>query len=652
MSSSPLTRVIRQLRQAALARDGAGLTDGQLLDAFLARREEAAFEALVRRHGGLVFGVCRRLVGNADDAADAFQAVFLVLVRKAATLRGREFLGSWLYTVAYRTAWKARAARHRRRARETQVPTMPEPAVEPREADPELLALLDQELLALPEKYRVPVILCELEGRSRKEVAAKLRIPEGTLSSRLATARRRLAGGLARRGVTLPAGALAALAAQAAGACPPGTLIGSTVKAAMLVAAGGAAAGVISAQAGALAEGVLKAMLLTKLKIATACLLALGIVGGGATALAYRGLAGEQPEAADPPAPPREPRKPPAQVAQETPALRAVNVAGHVDAVAWSPDGRLLATLSRTTEQVDGQARTTGHAIKLWDARTGQLKRTLAEDPRPGPLGGRQSVAFAPDGKTLASLLWRRENQQRIYEVKLWDPETGAEKGTLGGATHRLHAIAFSPDGKLLAAGSAVITPQGDTTGGEVYVWDLQTGNLLWGKEEHANQVNGVAFAPDGKTLASASTDKAIKLWDAQTGGVKQTLMGHGDAGVFSVAFAPDGKTLASGGLDGTVRLWDVAAASVKYTLTEYAPGSIIAVAFSPDGRTVAGAGTLRPGDDRSGAAKLWDVQTGELKQTMPDPLGYVRALAFAPHGQTVAIGSWDQTVTLWPLRK
>src|SRR5262249_51181418 len=156
----------------------------------------AAFAALLRRHGPMVLGVCRRLVSNASDAEDAFQATFLVLARKAASVVPRELVGNWLYGVAYRTALKAEALSARRRAVERQVEAVPDPPTSPEQVGRDLRPLLDRELERLPAKYRVPVVLCDLEGRTRREVAGQLGIPEGTLSSRLAAARKLLAGRL------------------------------------------------------------------------------------------------------------------------------------------------------------------------------------------------------------------------------------------------------------------------------------------------------------------------------------------------------------------------------------------------------------------------------------------------------------------------
>jgi RNA polymerase sigma factor (sigma-70 family) len=270
MAATQMSEVIQHLRSAVLGRDGAKLTDRQLLADYIGRREEAALAALVHRHGPMVWGVCRRVL-NYHDAEDAFQATFLVLVRKAMSIASPELLGNWLYGVAYQTALKARATAARRRAREKQVTEMPEPAA----AEPglwhDLQPLLDRELSRLPDKYRVAIVLCELEGKTRKEAARQLGVPDGTLAARLARGRMLLAKRLARLGLAVSGGALAVVLSQnAASASLPTSLVSSTIKAASLFAAGPAAAtGVISAQVAALAEGVLKTMLLTKLKIAT-----------------------------------------------------------------------------------------------------------------------------------------------------------------------------------------------------------------------------------------------------------------------------------------------------------------------------------------------------------------------------------------------
>jgi RNA polymerase sigma factor (sigma-70 family) len=287
-----LLQVLGHLRQA-----GDSATDGQLLGRFVATRDEAAFAALVRRHGPMVLGVCRRILHDVHDAEDAFQATFLVLARKAASVVRRDSVGCYLYRVAYRTALEARAANARRRARERPMNEVPHPEVSPAEAR-DWLPLLDRELGRLPEKYRAAVVLCDLEGQSRREAARLLGVPEGTLSGQLTTARRRLARRLAHSGLALSGGGLAAvLAENAASACVPPGLFLSTTRAALLTASGPAAvAGVVSAEVVALTEGVMKAMFLHKLKTVTVVLVGVVALGLGTGGVIYQGRAG----AADP----------------------------------------------------------------------------------------------------------------------------------------------------------------------------------------------------------------------------------------------------------------------------------------------------------------------------------------------------------------
>jgi RNA polymerase sigma factor (sigma-70 family) len=264
------------------------LGDEQLLDRFLGGRAEAAeaaFAALVERHGPMVLGVCRRVLGDRHEAEDAFQAVFLVLARKASAVARRERLYSWLYKVALRTAREARDREARRSARERRVGAMtPNGSADESDAT-ELRSILDEELARLPEGYRSAVLLCELEGLPRREAARRLDISEGTLSSRLARAKARLRDALARRGVA-PAGAAlsALLASEARGVVVPPKLIELTTKAAATVAAGSSAAGVVSIPVATLAEGVLKAMFIAKLRGAALGLAALGLVAAGVTA--------------------------------------------------------------------------------------------------------------------------------------------------------------------------------------------------------------------------------------------------------------------------------------------------------------------------------------------------------------------------------
>jgi RNA polymerase sigma factor (sigma-70 family) len=291
MAHGQLEHVVRYARAVAHPIDGP-LTDGQLLECFIARREEAAFAALVHRHGPMVLGVCRRVLDHCHDADDAFQATFLLLVRKAASVTPREQVGSWLYGVAYRTALKARGLAAKRRDREQRLPARTAPPPTDDLLRGELRAVLDRELSRLPEKYRAPVVLCDLEGKSRKDVARQLRLNEGTLSSRLATARRLLAKPLARRGL-LPAGAAlgAVLATGAASAAVPPRLLQSTILLATKPTT-------VPPNLAALTHGVLTAMFVKKLQTIAAIVLTFAVLGFAAGFCLSQAIADKPADAA------------------------------------------------------------------------------------------------------------------------------------------------------------------------------------------------------------------------------------------------------------------------------------------------------------------------------------------------------------------
>jgi RNA polymerase sigma factor (sigma-70 family) len=235
---------------------------GKQLDGRGAGDGEEAFAALVRRHGPMVHGVCRRVLGNAADADDAFQATFLVLARRAHSVRPRPLLGNWLYGVAYRTALEARRAAAVRRFKERRAAVTKTASTEDARSD-DLREVLDRELAALPDTYRAAVVLCDLEGLSRRDAALRLGWPEGTLSGRLSRARSMLAARLSRRGLVLPAAGLGVVL-ESASAGLSAELVESTARIGILMSAGEVA--VASAPVAALTEGVMKAMLLTKLK--------------------------------------------------------------------------------------------------------------------------------------------------------------------------------------------------------------------------------------------------------------------------------------------------------------------------------------------------------------------------------------------------
>lgn len=302
MPTGHANRLMPTLRRVVLARESAARSDGDLLGAFVASRDADAFAELVRRHGPMVLGVCRRVSGEWATADDAFQATFLVLARRAAAVRPREQVGNWLYGVAYRTALKARMVLARRRSREKQVDVMPEPTAP---AAPiawgDLQHVIDEELAKLPAKLRVPVVLCDLEGRPQREVAKHLNVPPATLATRLASARRALAARLSRRGVTLSGGALAGLLCThaSASAVPPALATG-LVRAAEAVATGAPLGSLVSANAVHLSEGVMRMMMLAKLKsVAVLAVTVLALTTGLGLGL-VPASAGDQPGAPEP----------------------------------------------------------------------------------------------------------------------------------------------------------------------------------------------------------------------------------------------------------------------------------------------------------------------------------------------------------------
>jgi RNA polymerase sigma factor (sigma-70 family) len=286
--------VVTYLRRLAPAADPGEVTDAQLLDSFVTHRDDAALAALIQRHGPLVWGVCRRTLSHTQDAEDAFQATWLVLVRRAKSIRRRASVRSWLYGVAYRVAVRARAGKRLREVRERQAPQRPATDPSREVIVHDLRSVLDEEINRLPAREQLPVILCYLEGKTNDQAAHLLGWTRGTIATRLARARQRLRGRLTRRGLTWSEGVLAAVGSPAP---PPTAKAAATFQAALLMAsAGPVALGAISATIVSLTEGVLRTMFLTKLKTVAAVVLAVGLLSGGAVVLTDPHL-GAQPAA-------------------------------------------------------------------------------------------------------------------------------------------------------------------------------------------------------------------------------------------------------------------------------------------------------------------------------------------------------------------
>jgi RNA polymerase sigma factor (sigma-70 family) len=628
MATNAVSRMILHLRRAALLQEGCTLADGVLLESYISRRDEAAFEALVRRHGPMVLGVCRRILRNEADAEDAFQATFLVLVRKASSIQPRGQVSNWLYGVARNTALKARAMIRKRRIKEREAGTVPKPEAA-KEVWQQMEVMLDAELSQLPDKYRVPIVLCALEGKTIKEAARHLGWPQGTVATRLSRGRALLAKRLSKHGLEFSGGVLAALLSEhVASACLPSSLVSSTVKAATVLAAGAPAASVVPAKVAALAEGVLKAMLVSKLQNTVAVLVVLAVLFGGAGMLMQTTLVAQQTESKnDDNKVSGDGDKP-----QAAPKPVVVRQDAILQRMALRPDGEVLATVGVTH---DGS--TYNSTVKLWDARTGKLKRALDEekDSHLEITFSRDFLAIGVNGK-LQDTDPRGPREVRLLDAKTLELKHRIDE-TLVPGIRAWTALAFSPDGKRLAVA-------GDVEGAFLKLWDVEKEQFIEGKADlgdiprEQNRVSCLAFSPDGKLVAAAWRDAKIRLFDGQTGEFGTLLDTERESfglGVGVIAFSPDSKTLASKGNDNTVVLWDLTEGKPRRTLKGQ-KGEVDAVAYSRDGRWIAAGG--RAAKENVYEVILWDARTGEVKQTFSDLTEWIHVVAFSPDGKTLAV--------------
>ncbi len=295
-----LERCVRQLRNQSQRTDRATATDCTLLKAFADTHDEAAFAELMRRHGEMVFSVCRRVLGNVQDAEDAFQATFLVLARKAGTVAWHDGVKNWLYGVACRVAMKARGRMHRRRERELAADAS-EPTAKPSPQCDELRSQLDEAMLSLPDRYRSVLLLCCLQGKTRDEAAEELGWSLGSVKGCLERAREMLRDRLARRGIALGT-ALTLGLVSSANAAPPQALLGATLQSALGFTAGVGGTITVAAPVSSLAIGVMNAMMLAKIKTATLgfafALIAAAVVTVAGTSFDGRVAASHEPAAA------------------------------------------------------------------------------------------------------------------------------------------------------------------------------------------------------------------------------------------------------------------------------------------------------------------------------------------------------------------
>jgi RNA polymerase sigma factor (sigma-70 family) len=597
MGERQLRGVLAEVRRLIDTRTASDLSDGQLLAMYTASRDPAAFEALLRRYGALVLSVCRRRLADPEDIEDAFQATFVVLVRKAGAIRRREQVSSWLYGVANRIAGRLAAQGGRRRQRQGPLDDVPAALEACASEQQELRKLLDTEVGRLPEKYRVPVLLCYLQSRTQEEAARFLGWPRGTVATRLRRGRDRLRQRLIRQGVTLSAAALVSAAA-------PSALEAATLQA-CLPCGGGASVAVA-----ALADGVLRKMLYSRVQRAVLLLIALGTVGLGAGVYAPHGpAAGTAPPATTARA---------AEAGSPHAAFRVLDAGGYVNALAFSPDGNMLASIA-VIDDVSREPADQDHGVALWDPATGRSRHRLLA---PMPLLGStlRTIVFSPDGGTIAAA---------GDVILLWSAAGGKPRAAPQG-TPAPECLRFSPDGMTLAAGGP---------DGIIRLYATQTG---WGKGElqaHRGTVLALAFSTDGAALVSAGVDGTIREWDIH-GGKLRAEHHSATSRAWRVLLALDGSSAAWWSIDEPgVRVWDRVTRQTR-DLARRGGSPPDAVALSPDGKSLVVAADL-------GTLTLWDVKGGTSREIARQGK-QITALAFTADSRTVASADLQGIVKLW----
>jgi RNA polymerase sigma factor (sigma-70 family) len=661
MTDSDLTVLLRHLRKLTDADPEA--TDAELLASFTSNADEATFTTLVRRHGRMVLGVCRRILDNAQDAEDAFQATFLILARKAGTVRQRQSLASWLHGVARRVALKAHRQTMRRRTHERQATqaagARPEPSVTA--ASRELQTALDEALASLPEKYRIALILCYFEGRTVEEAAREIGCPRGTVASRLAQGRQLLRDCLARRGLALSTAALTTYLLGGTALALPAPLLAATASAALTSSATTLSPPVLDLAAEGPSTFSARASALILLLCTTLFVTGvLALARPPATGPIQTPAVQNEPELRDQLGDPL-----PAGALARLGSCRLRPSDGTFDLV-YTPDGKSL--ISARTDRV----------IQFWDARTGEPGQQLRQ-----PTDFRAFV-LSIDGSTLVTLA---EDALRV-----WDVPTGrircaiaVQEGEVANeSTHsRVHPLAVSADGRTVAVGlkdSRIrlhdtatgrtlrelpgqgkpatllrFTPNGRNllvvAGFSVRGWDLATARETFTLDRQA--VEALEVAPDGKTFATGGgrfvdnvRQAELILRETATGREIRRFEGHQHF-IGALTFAPDGKTLAStepanDGFVTLVHLWDLTTGE-ELQRSERPQGHWVhRLTFAPDSRTLAL--STWPGCEVIDRLDPWTGQTSDVA----GPRDSARAIAFSPDGQFVVSAGWGSTIDVW----
>jgi RNA polymerase sigma factor (sigma-70 family) len=630
-------------------------SDAALLARWLDRRDEAAFAELVGRHGPMVLGVCRRVLGDVQHAEDAFQATFLVLARKGATLRRPEALPGFLYGVALRLAKKARGSLQRRVDPPRSVadePIDPKPNLLDALSGREMLALVDEEVARLPEVYRLPVLLCTLQDRSVEEAARLLGWGIGSVRGRLARGKQRLRERLARRGVCLSAGVVALMVPAA---------VPESLKASCLRNLAAPAAPSVQA----IATGY--SVPLPRICLVTSLILVVTTIGASVPLLRT-----PEPETPSVVGSPDGQEKLPRldRLGDPLPTGAVLRLGSHrfrtegeINTLALAPDGKTVAVCSN-------------HGMMLFDADTG--KRLSRMDRSEAVYHTwTKPLAFSGDGKRLAARWFVKQGEISKPGVRVWESARGWQARDY--PVELAIWVGWSSVGEPLAV---------CLEHGGLRFHNLATGKSMMMATDNLAQPGSFTTvtcsgSSDGRILAVASDDRdTIDIWDTSTGKKRSTLRPKG-APVYKLSLSPDGKRLATSTRQA-VQMWDIATGKTLHTVdskTGYTP-----LVFRPDGKLLAlmkswgitfrdaatgrEVGRTRKGYDleetfhmsadgltlataerHSGAFHLFDVATGEEKRV---PVSHRRGpsgLAFSPDGRRlVTHGGQDFTIHVWDM--
>jgi RNA polymerase sigma factor (sigma-70 family) len=633
MHASTLHGVLDCLRKLTDPTRPHELSDTELLERFRLRREEAAFTLLVQRHGPMVLNICRRILGDVHQAEDAFQATFLVLVRKAGTIRKQQSLAGWLHRVASHLALRTRAQTARRQTyeREFVAPARRDDSCEALAAA-ELRAALDEEIERLPDKYRMPLVLCYLADKTHEQAAGELGWPKSSVTARLARARELLQRRLRHRGFIVPAGLLATLLTEhTANAALPSLLTLSTVRLAMQALAGETLA---AASAAVLAGGFVKSTVALKLRAMLVLLAMLGFAAVGyRMAIPGSSSPAEQPASktpgrSEPRAAKSELRQPRLDLFGDPLPEEAVARLGSVRlrhpgigrrSFFFSPDGKQIVS-------------STNESLWISDAATGKLLRRF--DFGFDQVSIQTSCRYVGDSIICAGM-----SAERIVAVQTIDAATGQLRRCLRikEATGAFNQ-ALSLDGKRLA------WPRRD----EIRLYDTATGEMVQRISHKGIPGWSIAFAPDGKSIALNDLSDTIYFYDTANGKRIRELKRPGDSRP-QIVFSPDGRFLASmpqrpPAEKGEVSIWSVKDGKEVHRWTH--PFSIgMSATFSPDGKRVA------IGDSRWGLVRwglvLWDLETGKEVRRFSPPGGAAHS-AFSPDGKVLATSSPRGAIRLW----